>query len=34
MDKNYNRRKIGKEHLLSNVHEEVSIDSDKKVFQV
>ena len=34
MDKNYNRGKIGNEHLLSNVHKEVSIDSDKKVFKI
>ena len=31
MDKNYYRNKI--EHLLSNVHKEVSIDSDKEVFE-
>ena len=33
MDKNYYRDKIVKEHLLSNVYKEVSIDSDKKVFK-
>ena len=33
MDKNYYQYKIVKEHLLSNVYKEVSIDSDKKVFK-
>ena len=33
MDKNYYRDKIVKEHLLSNIYKEVSIDSDKKVFK-
>ena len=33
MDKNYYRNKIVKEHLLSNVHKEVSIDSNKEVFE-
>ena len=33
MDKNYYEDKIVKEHLLSNVYKEVSIDSDKKVFR-
>ena len=33
MDKNYYRNRIVKEHLLSNVYKEVSIDSDKKVFK-
>ena len=33
MDKNYYRNKIVKEHLLSNVHKEVSIDNDKEVFK-
>ena len=33
MDKNYYQDKIVKEHLLSNVYKEVSIDSDKKVFK-
>ena len=33
MDKNYYEDKIVKEHLLSNVYKEVSIDSDKKVFK-
>ena len=33
MDKNYYQDKIVKEHLLSDVYKEVSIDSDKKVFK-
>ena len=33
MDKNYYREKIVKDHLLSNVYKEVSLDSDKKVFK-
>ena len=33
MNKNYYRDKTVKEHLLSNVYKEVSIDSDKKVFK-
>ena len=33
MNKNYYRDKTLKEHLLSNVYKEVSIDSDKKVFK-
>ena len=32
MDKNYYGDKKVREHLLSNVYKEVSIDSDKKVF--
>ena len=34
MDKNYYRDKIVKEHLLSSIYKEVSIDSDKKVFKI
>ena len=30
MDKNRYRDKIVKEHLLSNVYKEVSVDSEKK----
>ena len=33
MDKNYYRDKIVKEHVLSNIYKEVSIDSDKKIFK-
>ena len=33
MDKNYYRDKIVKEHLLSKVYKELSIDSDQKVFK-
>ena len=33
MNKNYYRDKTVKEHLLSNVYKEASIDSDKKVFK-
>ena len=33
MDKNYYLDQIVKQHLLSNVYKEVSVDSDKKVFK-
>ena len=33
MNKNYYRDEIVKEHLLSNVYKELSIDSDKKIFK-
>ena len=33
MNKNYYRDKIVKEHLLSNVYKELSIDSDNKTFK-
>ena len=32
MDKNYYRVKTVKEHLLSNVYKEISVDIDQKVF--
>ena len=33
MNKNYYRDKIVKEHLLSNVYKELSIDNDKEIFK-
>ena len=30
IDKNYNRHKLVKEHLLSNVYKEVSVDNEKQ----
>ena len=33
MNKNYYRDKIVKEHLLSKVYKELSIDSDKEIFK-
>ena len=33
MNKNYYRDKIVKEHLLSNLYKELSIDNDKEIFK-
>ena len=33
MDKNFYPDKIVKEHLLSNIYKDVSVDNDKKVFK-